>query len=433
MQSVQNEHKDAAILVSQYFPPFNMVASQRAMRMAVTLLNKYEQVYVITLPVQDLPDEFLDFEFGKELLQESRLKVITASPVLNGYGFVKQKKLFHRLIGGILTRLLCGPGVDWIPSLKAVLLPIINQCKVKLIVATGVPFIPFYTIIKFAELNNIPSILDYRDLWSQNPHAPYPKFARYLVRATVEKYVNGHATVVTTVSDGCARSLAKQSNSTPVKILPNYPDNFYKKIFAKSLPTAISSVFDRNTLNIVLTGSIYKNCTCRLLVESLKLMSQEWRGRVRLHYFGPTSKIVENDFSSQDIFYNLIDHGFVSKSKAIQVLKEADLLLSLVFDGPVSEQASIQGLMTTKVFDYLLSGKPILNIGPPNGDINILAQKIGYSEFYSFEYFQIQEVSDFLLSALQNIDNFRKRKVQVELPDFSECFIKIISSVDEIA
>jgi len=418
-----------AVLVSQYFPPFNSVASQRAMRMAATLLNKFETVYVVTLPTDDLPVEFLDPEFGKELINDPRLQLVTAVPIFTGYGFVKKTKFFHRLIGVLLTRLLCSSGIDWLPSLRGALLNIITKANVKLIITTGGPFVPFYTVTMLAGKNKIPSIVDYRDLWSQNPRAPYPGFARYLIRHTLEKYVNKRADLITTVSEGCAKSILDIQSAARVEILLNLPDKSYKEKFSKPPLCSMSTEFDKKRLNIVLAGSVYQECTCRLLVQAIKLLPKEWRDQVILHYYGSTSNIVENDFRIQGMSDNLIDHGFVNKMESINAVKRADLLVSLVFDRSNSNRSSVNGLMTTKVFDYFLSGKPIINIGPPGADLNLFAQRVGYTEFHSFESIAVDELSEFLLNALRDLTNFRKRNVHVEMPDFSESFESILRNV----
>jgi hypothetical protein len=418
-----------AILVSQYFPPLNIIASQRAMRMAATLLNKFESVYVVTFPTLDLPNELLDPDFGRELLTEPRLNLFQVSPILTGYGFVKKTNLFHRLIGVFFTRLLCGPGVDWIPSLKETLLNLIKKNNVKLIISTGPPFAPFYTVTKLAARNCIPCIVDYRDLWSQNPLAPYPWFARRIVRHTIEKYTNKLATLITTVSEGCAKSILEVQPAANVEVLLNFPDKSYREKYRKSTTCSICTEFDQNKLNIVLAGSVYQECTCRLLVQALKAMPKEWRDQVIVHYYGLTSKVVENDFRSQDMLDNLIDHGFVNKLKAIQVVKNADLLLSLVSDRPLDKQNPVNGIMTTKVFDYFLSGKPIINIGPSGADLNLLSEKIGYTEFHSFEYFHVHELAEYLLKVLNDLPNLRKRNISVEMPDFSDNFELILNNI----
>lgn len=431
--TVENVRIGTAILVSQYFPPFNIIASQRAMRMAATLLNNFECVYVVTLPTIDLPDGLLDLDFGKELLTDPRLKLVTVLPILTGYGDVKEKKLCHRLIGGFLTRLLCGPGVDWMPPLKKALLNIINQNNIKLIISTGQPFVTFYTVTKLAARNCIPCIIDYRDLWSQNPQFPYPGFARSLVRHTIEKQINKLATVVTTVSDGCAKSILDVQPLAKVEVLLNLPDKSYREKFKNSENCSICSEFDQNKLNVVLAGSVYEDCTCRLLVQALKAMPKEWRDRVIVHYYGLTGEIVVNDFRTQCLLNNLIDHGYVNKSEAIQVVKKADLLLSLVFDRPLYKQNPVNGIMTTKVFDYFLSGKPIINIGPQGADLNLFAERLGYTEFHSFESSQVYELAEFLINALQNLANFRKRRSCIDMPDFSQIFSLIIQkAVDRV-
>jgi len=158
-------------------------------------------------------------------------------------------------------------------------------------------------------------------------------------------------------------------------------------------------------------------------------MPKELHDKVIVHYYGSTSNIVVNDFRKQGMLNYLIDHGFVNKLEAIQAVKKADLLLSLVFDKPLDKQNPVNGIMTTKVFDYFLSGKPIINIGPPMADLNLFAEKIGYTEFHSFQYFQVLELVEYLSAALNDLTNFRKRNISVEIPDFSDIFGLMLSDI----
>jgi hypothetical protein len=62
---------------------------------------------------------------------------------------------------------------------------------------------------------------------------------------------------------------------------------------------------------------------------------------------------------------------------------DADLLLSLIHTDRVSSDPAVTGHMSTKIYDYFLSGNPILNIGPVNADVNRLAAEIGHAGFHS--------------------------------------------------
>src|SRR5205085_4957034 len=122
---------------------------------------------------------------------------------------------------------LCGPGIDWIRPLRRGLDAIPQSAEVRIVLATGPPFITFGTAARFGALRRARVILDYRDLWTSNPHAPYPAIAKALVNALIARRVSGAATLITTVSEGCRQSLLANGTHVPVRVLYNSPDRAY--------------------------------------------------------------------------------------------------------------------------------------------------------------------------------------------------------------
>jgi hypothetical protein len=419
-----------AILVAQYFPPFNTIASQRALRMARVLLDNFKCVYVVTLPTVDLSEKYIDRNFGKEELSNPRLRIISIPQLLDGYGIAAKPKLTHRIIGAILTRVFCSHGSDWALALSLILKRISGGDSLRLIVSTGGPFVPFWSVTNFAIKANIPCILDYRDLWSQNPRAPYLWIFRYIIKITIERWVNSRCNVITTVSEGCRLSLQAERPNLKIRTLLNTPDESYRIWFEKQPIELLSKSFDPCCLNIVLTGTVYDECTCKVLVKAMALLPTDKRKRVRLNYFGASANIIKSDFINAAMNDNFLDFGYVKKSEAVSAVKGADVLLSLVFDkGENQDSSAVLGLMTTKVFDYFLSGKPILNIGPESADVCRLAQECGYSEFHNFNFNQTRQLADFMEAALGDLDIFRQRFASARLPDFAKTFNNILNNV----
>jgi hypothetical protein len=416
-----------AVLVAQFFPPFNSVASHRALRMARALREDYERVVVMTLPSGRLPAEYLDFSMAREELADPGLQVHEIAPQLSGYGLVARPRLLHRLIGYTLTRVFCSTGADWVLPLGRALRRLVRTERIALIVSTGGPFLPFLPVTALAQKIGVPCALDYRDLWSQNPRGPYPRWARWIVKRMLEPRVNARATTITTVSEGCRRSLQNGSGAPLVHTLLNSPDRRYVEWFRTLKPSREGIDFDPGFLNIVLTGTVYRECTCRLLVRALERLPPATRTKVRLHYYGWSVRVVAPEFSASGLAECLVDHGYVSKAVAAAAVKNADLLLSLVFDSSAAEKTDeVLGSMTTKVFDYFLSGRPIINIGPQEADLCVLASNIGYREFRTFDSAQEAQLAEYLTWAIAHPDALRTQIEPAVLPDFSTTFRTIL-------
>ena len=396
--------------------------------MARTLLASFDVVYVVTLPTARLPPELIDENLGSAERGDDRLRIISVAPQLGGYGIVAKPRPIDRMIGAMLTRIFCSNGADWTLPLPKVLNAIDSEAEVKLIVSTGGPYVPFVPVTAYARRRGIPCIIDYRDLWTQNPRAPYPWLFRHLIRTTLERYVNRRCSLITTVSEGCRASLAQIAPRTPIRTLLNTPDQQYVEWF-RAQPSH-TELLKSEELNIVLSGTVYRECTCRLLLRALRQLPEASRQRVRVHYFGMSARLVEDEFSEAGMSDRLVSHGFVAKQAAVAAVKEADILLSLVFDQPEAPKtAAVLGLMTTKVFDYFLSGKPIVNVGPEEADVCILARSIGYQEFHTFESAEQARLAEFLQSALADLPGFRQRRSPAALPDFGHEFTRIVRDV----
>jgi hypothetical protein len=333
-----------------------------------------------------LDPSFLDHEYGKDVLTDPRLIRIDTVPILEHYGYGAQHDPIQRIVGGVATRLLCGPGVDWIPALRQSLRGIPETERVGVVVATGPPFIPFNTVVRWARSRRAPVILDYRDLWTGNPQARYPAIARTVVGRWLEQPVNRAATLLTTVSEGCKVMLGEHAAAVPIRVLYNSPDRAYLQHYRGVVDECHSDSrrSQADALRIVFTGQVYPGCTFAPLLSAMAMLPRERARQIAVHYYGDSSERVRQEFQQFDLADCLIDHGRVSKDDSLRAILGADVLLSLIHTDHVSASPAVTGLMTTKVFDYLLSGRPILNIGPLNAETSAFAARVGSREMHSF-------------------------------------------------
>lgn len=425
-------NNSAAVLVAFNFPPLNVVASQRAARMARELLNRYDHVYVLRLSPEGLSPSFVDPDYSRDLLEHPNLHCIDVRPLFDRRGFSADQSLIHRVAGSLLIRVLCSPGADWIPSLNRALAAVPESLQVKVVIATGPPFVSFISALRWADGRSAPTILDYRDLWSRNPVAKYPKLARALINRWLERPINRAATIMTTVSEGCRDVLLRDDPGVPIRLLMNVPDLAYCQYFESIAQTCdpASAILGDGVLNITFTGQVYEHCTFAPLLRAISQLADAMRRRVMVHYYGSCSEMVVNEFKEHGLRDCLNDHGMVPKEAAIRALYGSHILLSLVHASETAVDPSITGLVTTKIFDYLLVNKPIFNIGPPEAELNRFARQIGCQMFHSFISSDIESMTVFLKSALngQMVDTSNSQKLQI--PDFGADFNRILDEVE---
>jgi hypothetical protein len=424
----------SAVLVAQHFLPLNVVASQRALRMARILLSRFDRVYVVSDDPSNADPALLDHQYGSEVLADPRLVRIAVRPILTGYGYgVAAPSGVQRLVGGVATRLLCGPGADWIWPLRRAFARLATGQRIRVVVATGAPFITFGAAVKFGASHTAPVLLDYRDLWTSNPHAPYPTVARSLVNRWLERPLNQAATLITTVSEGCRTSLVAESGNTPVRVLYNTPDSeyldFYRQVVADWQHRQVTAGdHAKARVRVVFTGQIYGHCTFAPFLKAIARLPTETIDRIETHYYGDGSGIARTEFQQFGLSRILVDHGKVSKTDSLRAMLDADLLLSLIHTDRMSSDPAVTGHMSTKIYDYFLSGAPILNIGPVNAEINALAATIGHPAFHNAPADDTAAISAVVRDAVG-----RRHKpaqpLSVALPRFDVAFSKIVGEV----
>jgi len=421
-----------AVLVAQQFLPLNVVASQRALRMARTLLGRFERVYVFCGDTSSMAPEALDRQYGRDVLEDPRLVAVPVRPLLTRYGYGIPNSLLQKLVGGVATRLLCGPGVDWIPPLRHALARIPDTEPVRLVLATGPPFIPFVTAIRWAAARRAPAILDYRDLWTRNPHGRYPSIARTLVSRWLEQPANRDATLMTTVSDGCRAALVSNGD-VPVRVLYNSPDqtylDHYRRVVSDWRARRVTpSERARGRVRVVFAGQVYRACTFVPVLKALAAMPPPVADQIEVHYYGDASLVALREFEQYGCSRLLTDHGKVSKDDSLRAMLDADLLLSLIHTDRVSSDPAVTGHMSTKIYDYFLSGIPILNIGPVNAEVNVLAAKIRHPSFHSAPADETSVIARLLEDAAARRLP-RGEPLSVALPLFEEGFSKVLDEV----
>lgn len=414
--------KNNIYFISYYFPPYNVIASQRAAKLSIEFSKIYKKVTVFTLDLKEIPEDKIDNIFFRELYKVKNIRIIRIP--LNSFGYENPKNVtfIKKIYSSLITRLICSNGFFWYSNLNKEIKNYLT--KDSLIFTSGSPFITFFLAYRLKAKLGCNYILDYRDLWTENPRTNYFYFSRLIIKHFFEKKIINKATAILTVSNGCHKSIMKNlniKNHQNLFVLENLPDDYQKSFFYSHFKR---SNFKPKYFNITFVGTVYKNCTFKPIIFALKKLPIENLKKIRVNYYGQSSSLVINEFNKYDLGFLLVDYGYVSKVKSIKSLMESNLLVSLV-DGSrkLNSNPALSGLMTTKIFDYFLSNKPILNISPKGSDIENFSKKINYNSFYSFNANETCKIRSFLLKQMSSTQNSSSNIV--DIPSFNNRFKQI--------
>lgn len=413
-----------AILVSYYFPPVNTIAAIRAIKISQCLMNQYDELEVIANSTKYVKSKNLDQKLSKRLRNLQALSVTRKLGLLPKYGFEVEQSLLHRLLGRLSTQIFCSIRIDW--SISVILKLVKETKRADLIYITGGPFFTFAILLLCSRRKKAQIVIEYRDLWTQNPRITFTSLMRMLTLVNFEKPILRRADKIITVSDGCRASLLKIDPRLEINVVRNLPSKMEANEWitfneAQNPLNEYSEFF-----NICIVGSVYKECTLDKIVTSLSISQLS---KICIHYVGATFENLFLDGTNANLVH-VVNHGLVPRETAMSFMKNADLLLSLIstksssYAGP-----EITGLMTTKIFDYLLSGTPILNIAPSNCDATYFLTKYGGKSVVSLEADESELINNELGDFISNRKFTRALDSKVNLPTFEEDFESAFSDI----
>jgi glycosyltransferase involved in cell wall biosynthesis len=232
------------------------------------------------------------------------------------------------------------------------ILPFLKTVQWDAVVTTGLPY-SMHIIGFFLKKRGLVRrwIVDWRDLWTNNHFFDGLPILRQIEK-NIEKTFHRTCDVITTVSPPLARILRK-STTKPVHVIYNGfdPDDYL------SLPT--QPIFPQDGIfRIVHTGPIYEKRDPRPFFRAIKLLEDQnilinnpLKVIVAGYYFPFLDLAIEQEGVKQYVEFR----GLVPRPDALRMQRDADALLLV--------DMKSEGILTGKVFEYLVAGPPILVVG----------------------------------------------------------------------
>lgn len=397
------KNKKTVYLIAYYFPPINTIASERTLKIALSLIERGYYVVIFMLDLSDVARSSIDSGDRHKMLNDKSHCIVHVKMDIVSPWNTSQNKIigfFQKAFFYLNTRYISGDfSFLWLRPLLKNLKKQYKLNKPEIILATGNPYFSFWAPYYMKKKYDIPYWLDFRDLWLKNPQVKRMFLAKFIVKK-VEKTVVENADILTTVSKGCKEVLDELYN-VDTKVLYNFPNKEYVDYINSLSKTQRNSVVDSTKINLCFAGTIYLGESSFFpIFEALMKMPKVKRDLFRIHYLGSRSSWVIREFRKYGLEDILIDYGFVDKQIALEVMWNSDILISLIHNDVVAKDAGVRGIISTKIFDYVVTKKPILNICPSNSEVNELLHASEENNFYSFHSEQISDIHEFLLKFL---------------------------------
>lgn len=345
------------LIVTAYFPPLNVIASLRTYSWAkywsqlgceVTVLTtpKEPRYSTINLPkgdyqVVEVPVPFFT-DIGRQYVHNPKYTGI--------FQKLKYTSIVQRLRNTGAFNGSRMPDIHDLWALKVV--SFLKTVQWDVVVTTGGPY-SVHIIGFFLKKRGLVRrwIVDWRDLWTDNHMFDGLPILRQIER-NIENTLHRTCDIITTVSPPLARILRKNTTK-PVHVIYNGfdPDDYL------SLPT--EPIFPQDEIfRIVHTGSIYERRDHRLLFRAIKLLEDQnilVNNPLKVIFAGYYLPFLDLTIEQENVKQYVEFRGLVPRPDALRMQRDADALLLV--------DMKSEGILTGKVFEYLVAGPPILVVG----------------------------------------------------------------------
>lgn len=362
------------LLLAYAFPPSRAVGALRAWYMAKHLVRLGWRVTVVT------PDPALITGIGDPAKCGEEIRRAGIERILTGHdftflqeGYLRQSQWLSSLPVRAAARLawlkLGVPReIGWRrPTERAC--AAIAPGEVDVVIATAPPHFAFRMANDLAAELEARLVVDYRDLWVDNPHGRVRRSRR---REMHEKSILGVADGVIVAAPTMQRVLGPRT-ATGIRsatVLNGYDPEDFGPVPAIAFEDAA----------VVYAGSIYppKNSVAPVLraIQQANGASGRDGRRLRLHYYGPAGAEVEKEAGSIGAFDCLVLHGNVTRQEVIAALKGATAVAIVTTILP-TQSIEERTIVTSKIFEAFGAGARVLLVAPPESDARRVFDQYG--------------------------------------------------------
>jgi glycosyltransferase involved in cell wall biosynthesis len=261
--------------------------------------------------------------------------------------------------------------IGWYPFAYNKALELLRSKQYDAIVATVGPFTSGIIAYQLHKKTKIPYFVDYRDHWTLNA---YPRYSLRLLHK--------HAQICESMMLESARGVFVTSKLKKENMLAKFGEHLREKTecvyngfdeddFSDCLPKK-----DTTQRHIRYVGTFCGYRSVEYFVQAIKEIKDEIPSTVTIEFIGNYHIETLSLLKSSEVI-NV--HSQVTHSKAVNLMRTADLLLLFV--------SSVDGedFMPGKVFEYIRANVPVLAMVPMNGEPAKILQELGHTAMCKME------------------------------------------------
>jgi glycosyltransferase involved in cell wall biosynthesis len=402
--------KKKVLIITYYWPPAGGPGVQRWLKFVKYLkdFNIEPIVYIPENPSYPIVDESLIDEIPKDIIiikhpikepYKTAAKVSGKTTKTISKGIIpdrKRQSIIDKLLLFIRGNFFIPDArKNWIKPSVSFLSNYIETHHINTIITTGPPHSMHIIGLNLRHNFNLNWIADFRDPWTT---IGYHKKLKLLRFARV-KHKKLEAKVL--------------SNADHIIVTSPTTKQEFEAITRKPI-TVITNGYDVNNVNEITLdakfsfahiGTLLSDRNPELLWEVLGDIVRDdkvFQSQFQLNLVGLVGKDVLRSIDRHNLsqFVNLV--GYVSHDEAIRYQKQSQVLLLIEID---SEDTKC--IIPGKLFEYMVSGRPILALGPKDSDVEQIIQSTNTGD-----YFGCSDYDNLKYKILEHFNAFRHHNLQ---------------------
>ncbi|NOZ47982.1 MAG: glycosyltransferase family 4 protein [Chlorobi bacterium] len=369
------------LIVTYYWPPSGGAGVQRWLKFSKYLPELGWQPIIYTPENPEVPalDESLLKEIPNVVIElktkiwepYSLYKIFTKKSKNErvNAGFIQEKKsnsVLEKLAITIRGNLFIPDARKfWIKPSIRYLNHYLNNNPVDVIVSTGPPHSMHLIALAMKRKFNIPWIADFRDPWTDIDFYGQLNLTKWADKKhrKLEKKVLQTADKVITIGKTSAKDLTVKFNREYEIITNGYDEEDFP--LTEPIENKDFSLVHAGAMNKDRNHPAFWDAISELIAENSKFSNL-----FRIKLIGKVDNVIRYEIEKRNLNSFVEFIPYLSHKDTISELYKAGLLYL-----PVNNTPNAKSILTGKFFEYLACKRPILSVGPVNGDIaNILSE-----------------------------------------------------------
>jgi len=376
------------LIITYYWPPGSGAGVQRWLKFSKYLPEFGWQPLVLTIDPDFATYPAIDNTLIKELPDDIKVWKTKATDYFKLYDKDKSKipaagfaNSVDDTLKGKLLRFVRGnffipdPRRGWNKYAFKKACELIEDEGIKYIITTSPPHSTQLVGLKLRKkYPEIKWIADLRDPWTDIYYYDqfYPSFISKAIDRNLEKKVLKTCDRIITVGKSLKNHFSSKTGGiqNKIEVITNGFDDDDFTGYTASEP-------EKFTISYI--GTLSDSYPVNGLLEALNKLSNE-EFELKLRFVGTVSKkqkdLIHSKLKESDLeFVHYVDHA-----SAIKYMLDTTLLLLIIPD-----HVSSKSIITGKIFEYIATGKPIICIGPEDGDAAGIINEAGSGKTFKYD------------------------------------------------